>query len=280
MNDFFQKYKWRLAIGFFLPLLTSYFVFAFNGFIPAGEVGKASWLSFWGGYLAFFGTVFLGLVTVWQTNRANEQASEAHKTNLKLLSIEEHSRSPYLEIMRDSCNIEIISDKKIKIKIHTRNISNFPVHNIKLSLGTLSDEEIRLSYIPDNFHSWMIKLAKISYADIKKSPDNIDFVTSMSESVVRKRVRYIKGQRHEEIYDRYSDSQSFYLNYEFVEDMDYKIPIKIFMENVTGKLYKQTTNLYILKNTDTDGSFYVFNHSTKVELMEDASPCQLSASSR
>ena len=223
-------------------------------------------VDFWYSYMGYVGMVTVAFVAIWQTNRANEQAAEAHAATMKVLSIEEHSKIPYLSVLRDSCDIKLITENRIRIKIHTRNMSIFPVHNIMLALGVLSDEQISLLYTPDNFNSWMSNLAKLSNTDITTSSDDIIFVASLSESVVRKRVSYKNGQLNENIYDEYTDAQSFYLNYDFSEEVDNEIPLTFIMENINGVRYRQTTKLYILKIPD---GYYMFNHSTKVEPMEE-----------
>jgi len=114
MKDFLKKYKWLLSGLFVVPLLVSYFWFVIDGFIPVGDIGKSNWLSFWGGYLAFYGAIFLGLVAVWQ----NEQAGIVNK---RLLDIEECSRNT-----RQSCNVILY---KQHIQIQGQNSSPIPLSN-------------------------------------------------------------------------------------------------------------------------------------------------------
>lgn len=264
MSDFFRKYKWWFILIFIVPLAVSYFVFAFNGFIPAGEVGKDTWLSFWGGFLAFYGTVFLGIVAVWQTGRASQQTDAANDLTRRLLSIEEQSRTPFLEIRREACEVKKEADNAIRILLCAHNISILPVHNIKLVLGVQSDNIALSDYNEKNFYAWMVKIAKAT--DVRGQSENIDFVASLSESSVRKRTTHKNGQREEHILGEYSDMMTFNITCPFTEDVDYSVPVKFFMQNVNGQLYKQSTTLYIRKKSN--GNFHVFNHSTKVELLE------------
>lgn len=58
-----------------------YFAFAIDGFIPPG-VGlyKVDWLSFFGAYLSFFGTVLVSLTIFWHTNYVAKQSEEKAAT--------------------------------------------------------------------------------------------------------------------------------------------------------------------------------------------------------
>ena len=84
MKSFIKKNR-ILLIGILIPvgiLIATYFAFAFNGFIPQGLIARSDWLMFWGGFLAFSGTAFLGYVAAWQTKQANDISK-------RLLAIEE-----------------------------------------------------------------------------------------------------------------------------------------------------------------------------------------------
>jgi hypothetical protein len=89
MKGFFEEYKWWLIIVLVVPIVVSYIWFTYNGFIPIGDIDKGNWLSFWGGFLAFYGTFFLGMVAIWQNKQSAEQ-------NNRLLDIENS---------RHSCNV-------------------------------------------------------------------------------------------------------------------------------------------------------------------------------
>jgi len=116
MKEFFKKYLWWLLGIFVVPLLVSYFWFAFNGFITAGDIDKNHWLTFWGGFLAFYGTVFLGLVAIWQNEKSSKIAHEANELSKKLVEIQKN---------RD------INDKLIMVDI-TNTIDSTPTNHIYL----------------------------------------------------------------------------------------------------------------------------------------------------
>jgi len=111
MKDFFKEYKWWLIIVFIAPLGVSYIWFMYDGFIPIGDIAIDSWLSFWGGFLAFYGTFFLGMVAIWQNKQADEQ-------NRRLLDIENS---------RHSCNV--ILENSDSMSKHIRLSNETDVYN-------------------------------------------------------------------------------------------------------------------------------------------------------
>lgn len=87
MKKFFEKYGlWLLGI-LTIPILLTWLWFSVDGFISPGIVEPEHWLNFWGGYLAFFGAIFLGFVAIWQNKKAHEQADDANKINQELLGL-------------------------------------------------------------------------------------------------------------------------------------------------------------------------------------------------
>jgi len=99
MKDFFKEYICWLIIVFITPFVIPYIWFTHGEFIPIDEIDKGSLFSFYGGFLAFYGTFFLGMVAIWQNKQANEQ-------NKRMLNIENS---------RHSCNIVLEnSDSTLK----------------------------------------------------------------------------------------------------------------------------------------------------------------------
>ena len=113
MKTNFKKHIVILSLVFIVPLIITYFVFAPKGFIPAGDVDKNTWLSFWGGFLAFYGAISLGYTSVWQTKKANELSE-------KMINLELKSKMGYFEFCKfhspeikiELCNI---GDDYIKV---------------------------------------------------------------------------------------------------------------------------------------------------------------------
>ena len=97
MKEFFKKYG--LAILIILPIIfiLTYFWFIFEGCFPVGEnLEKSHWLGFWAGFLSFVGTVFLGVVALWQNDKANELNNIITSINDRSLRIEEEKLYPFL----------------------------------------------------------------------------------------------------------------------------------------------------------------------------------------
>jgi hypothetical protein len=150
MKDFFKEYKWWLIIVFAVPLGISYIWFTYNGFIPRGDIDKGSWLSFWGGFLAFYGTFFLGMVAIWQNKQADEQ-------NKRLLDIENS---------RNCCNVILKnSDSEsgfIRLSNENGNYNNAKreMRFVVINHGDAMLKEVRLSFQDDQSFSSHIVLAK------------------------------------------------------------------------------------------------------------------------
>ena len=169
---------------------------------------------------------------------------------------------------REGCNIRKLGCNKIRIAIQVQNMSNYPVHNIKLSMANTNNNDGLREYNEENFYLWMTDIAKST--DLNNSCEDIDFVASLSENFERKRTTIKNGQREERILESGSDAMTFYINCDFVENTDYVLPVEFLMQNINGKLYKQSTDLFILKKPDD--SLYMFNHATKIEIVTQSPP--------
>jgi len=153
MKDFLKRYwKW-LIILLVVPLSISYLVFAFNGFVPAGSVGKEIWLSFWGGFLAFYGTMFLGFVALWQNEKANEYADKSNKSaekanaiNQKLIELTEKAN----EISSQVFKYEIERQKPL-LSMRLDNYGHYLFLFIQNTGGTVAEEiKITIKAIENN----------------------------------------------------------------------------------------------------------------------------------
>ena len=112
-------------------------------------------LAYIAGFEAFIGTVSLGLVTVWQNQRA-------YNISDRMLKIEEQRVLPYVDINREKSTVKEINDKKLKIKLWLTNYSEYPVHNIYLSETKLDTGEVSKLYncngIEDKIYSQLSNL--------------------------------------------------------------------------------------------------------------------------
>jgi hypothetical protein len=146
MKTFFEEYKWWLIIVFVTPLVVSYAWFTCDGFIPIGDINKSYWLTFWGGFLAFYGTFFLGLVTIWQNKQFSEQ-------NKQLLNI---------EVSRQSCNV-VLRNKNTN-KDH--DLSETPI-TLSNDDGNYVDDKYAMRLVIAHHGDAMLTKIKITFPDNK-----------------------------------------------------------------------------------------------------------------
>jgi len=177
MKDFFKEYKWWLIIVFVVPLVVSYSWFTYSGFIPLGNIDKGSWLSFWGGFLAFYGTFFLGMVAIWQNKQADKQ-------NKRLLDIEE---SRYNN--RHSCNVVL--------KNCTDDVKFIRLSNEKSNYKD-TKRDVRLIII--NHGDAMLKKIKIPFRDNQEFSSHIVLAKGESKNIITEIPRELNCQERIEVF--------------------------------------------------------------------------------
>lgn len=80
-------------------LIATYIWFLMPCGLPVGkELEKADWLSFWGSFVSFSGTITLGIVAWKQTQNANQIAEEAQQLSKKTLEWEFEKSYPYVMV--------------------------------------------------------------------------------------------------------------------------------------------------------------------------------------
>jgi hypothetical protein len=290
------KYKNKIVIAFIIVAITvvSVLPFIINcAYLMGTSDGNrntafsaSDMLSLYGTGISFIGTMTLGIIAVWQTilarqqtdkankfaekaqhqaDASNELAKQANDVSLRFLSLEEQDRTPLLYIIRERCSVEKVNDK-IKISLGVKNISNYLVHNIKLVIEPTGDEEIITSYNEKNFYSWMKKIAQIPDGKVKSSSKNIDFVAELWGKYKRAKKSLQNGNTEEITLEEHDGLMTFFVNYPLHNQDDFMaMPIKFFMQNINGKLYKQSSTIYIMRKSDKT-PYFLFNHSTRVEL--------------
>lgn len=177
MNGFIYKSPFIIAlICVILAIPLTYSVFVWKPIIslPVGENLKVeNWLSFWGSFLSFSGTVFLGTIA-YTLNRDSVRISE------RLLRLEESIRRPNIIIDGDTVELSPFNPKIIReylsamsfsypnknyeLVLKIKNISNEYITGIDLvSLkidGVLSDEsDVPLFHSEDRVLGSKAKLA-------------------------------------------------------------------------------------------------------------------------
>lgn len=183
MEEFFKKHiKW-LFITFVVPLLLSYFWFALNGVFPSGEIAKASWLSFWGSFLSFYGTFFLGLVAVWQNTNANAEIKRTNAMSVELLRLTEQAnainkRLADIEDYRHSCNVILYINSKDSagntsstVLLHNEPIDRFDISEERLYFCIMNHGEavlkrIEVFYSESSVFASYISLAKGEFKNV------------------------------------------------------------------------------------------------------------------
>ena len=141
--------------------------FITDGHISTGSgLTKADWLSFLGGFLAFVGTVFLGVVAFWQNKEANKETQRANEINEKLLDLNEQANrhnEMLLNIERNRHSCVIMLEKPIP-NIEPTIISNDVTLNGKILNATtwicLTGEN-NLIFCIKNYGEVMLKKIKI-----------------------------------------------------------------------------------------------------------------------
>lgn len=104
MREFIKKHWLHLAIAAIpVVFICTYIWFVISGPVPVGEdLEKSDWLTFWGGFLSFTGSIVLGIVAVLQNIQANETNKRTIDDNRRMREIEfEHElkKNEYIRII-------------------------------------------------------------------------------------------------------------------------------------------------------------------------------------
>lgn len=83
---FIKKFKGYAIFSFVAVIIIMITYKIFN----QANIDRNNWLLFWGGFLSFYGTIFLSIVAIKQNKVANEMVIEANEISKKLISIEEN----------------------------------------------------------------------------------------------------------------------------------------------------------------------------------------------
>lgn len=113
-----------------------YFFFTTKGFIPTGEgLNKTDWLSFFGAYLSFFGTVLVSLTIFWHTNYVSKQSEEKAATERKqriqpVFSIEIGPQNTIMEKHSSFVDIGNKPERPSNVIIKIENTNEYPITNV------------------------------------------------------------------------------------------------------------------------------------------------------
>lgn len=130
----------RIALATIIGIIVYviiYLFFSVKGVIPPGDgLDKTDWLSFFGAYLSFFGTVIISLTIFWHTNYVTAQteknlAMERKKRIQPIFSIKIVSTNMVLEKHSSFINVGNTSiERPSNLKISIENVNEFPISNL------------------------------------------------------------------------------------------------------------------------------------------------------
>lgn len=247
MKYFFKKKMLKLSITIMLLL----------PLIVIGVVYKVSKINifnnpdFWYSYMAYFGTVSLAIISIWQNQKAYDISD-------RMLKIEKQRTLPYVDIIREKSNITEINDNKLKIKLWLTNYSEYPVHNIYLSKAKLNIKDLNRLYnrneIEHEIYSQLLKLPQ------KKESE--DYILTTIAGLRETNIIHRKNNIDE--IESLPSSESLYFNVD-IDEVSKPITLFIYMQNIYHDIFEQETKLFIIKRKEVD--FFLTMHSKSIALI-------------
>lgn len=216
-------------------------------------------LAYIAGFEAFIGTVSLGLVTVWQNQRA-------YNISDRMLEIEEQRILPYIDINREKSKVTKIDENTLKIKLWLTNYSKYPVHNIYLSKTKLNIREIHELYNCDGVDNVInLQLSNLpEWQSNGKEKENENYILTTIAGLREISVEHFqKGKLVETEY--FPNSESLYFNEE-IKNADKPIGLFLYMQNIKYDIFEQETKLFIIKRKEND--YFLTTHSKKISLVK------------
>lgn len=241
----FSKVLCSLAvIG--LPLLVIFIVFCVS------NINIFDNPDFWYGYMAYFGTVSLALVSIWQTEKSYDISN-------RMLKIEEDRLLPFIEINREKSSICKINDTTLKVELCITNYSEYPVHNIYLS-----EDEVAENALEEMYEAGEID--NLIYSQLESLPSN-----KLNEKYILTAIaclREIKITHHKKTgneFENLHNSEYLYFNIG-MESIARPIALFMYMQNISQDVFKQVMKIYIVKRKD--GEFVLTMHSKKISVIK------------
>lgn len=228
-----------------LPLLVILFVFCVS------DINIFDNPEFWYGYMAYFGTVSLAAVSIWQTQKSYDISN-------RMLKIEEDRLLPFVEINREKSSVKEINDKILKVELCITNYSEYPIHNIYLSNDKLVASTLDKLYKNS-------EIDNVIYSQLANLPQN-----QTSEKYILTAIaglREISITHHKKTGDKIENlhnSENLYFNVD-VDSVSKPITLFMYMQNVVCDVFEQETKIYIVKRKD--GTFFLTMHSKKISLV-------------
>lgn len=229
-----------------------------KGYVVLWET--ADTLAYCGTALSVIATAILSCIAVAISSKANEVSD-------RMLKIEEERMTPYLDILREKSNITECKDdnSKLKVKLHIRNLGEYPIQNIYLSRTELSHKEIKNLYDKEEIQNTIIE--QFEKIDSNKNDTvnyNLTCIAGLREMVIvhskTKNGEKIEEEEHTPF------SENLFFN---IDKQEVGTPIELFitMQNIAGKVFLQRTKLFIVQRNQ-DKKYFLTMHSKRIETIE------------
>lgn len=129
----------RIALATIIGIIAYVIIYLFffaKGVIPPGDgLNKTDWLSFFGAYLSFFGTVLVSLTIFWHTNYVSKQSEEKAATERKqriqpVFSIEIGPQNTIMEKHSSFVDMGNKPERPSNVIIKIENANEYPITNV------------------------------------------------------------------------------------------------------------------------------------------------------
>ncbi len=230
-----------------------------KGYVVLWET--ADMLAYCGTALSVIATAILSCIAVVISSKANDVSN-------RMFKLEEERMTPYLDILREKSNITECKDDntKLKVKLHIRNLGEYPIQNIYLSRTELSHKELDGLYNKEEIQSRIFEqFEKIDSSNKKDTVDyNLTCIAGLREMVIihskTKNGEKIEEEEHTPF------SENLFFN---IDKQEVGTPIELFitMQNTTGKVFLQRTKLFIVQRNQ-DKKYFLTMHSKRIETID------------
>lgn len=229
-----------------------------KGYVVLWET--ADMLAYCGTALSVIATAILSCIAVVISSKANDVSN-------RMFKLEEERIAPYLDILREKCEIAECKDDntKLKVKLHIRNVGEYPIQNIYLSKTELSHKELDGLYNKEEIQSRIFEQFEKIDSNKRGTRDyNLTCIAGLREMVIiHSKIK--NGERTEEE-EHTPFSENLFFN---IDKQEVGTPIELFitMQNIAGKVFLQRTKLFIVQRNQ-DKKYFLTMHSKRTETIE------------
>lgn len=251
MKYFLKKKILKVSMKMILTIMLPLPLIAIGVIYKVSKINFFNNPDFWYGYMAYFGTVSLAIISICQNQKA-------YNISDRMLKIEEQRNLPYVDIIREKSTVAEINDKIIKIKLWLTNYSEYPVHNIYLSKTKLNIKDLDKLYNRNEIENEI-------FSQLSKLPPNKESENYILTTISGLREISITHRKNntDEI-ESLPNSESLYFNVN-IEEVSKPITLFIYMQNIYHDVFEQETKLFIIKKKEND--YFLTMHSKSVSLI-------------